>query len=664
MPSSSGSDQRPRGRFRRRLAVLAALVVAVPVTLLAALQLAWPWLAVTLGETLAAALGADRVVIVASRPGFDRLAIERLTLEAGRLELFAEQGVLRYRLLELITGRLRGAAFETVRVSVLAPRGAEDGSASGGPPDLTPLFAALPEEGLVVHDLLVRVPALGFQAAGSLRADPRRFEVELAGQAPAEAQGYRLRAALTPNGTFDARLAERGSGAAPVLDVVSRVVGARRELAGSLSLAGLPSQLAAHLAGLPAGELAASGSFSAELPWPPPTDWLMHLHAAGRLQGGWRPSAGASALEAAAADWRLRDGVLAGEIEGTLVRPDLRLPLRAVLDSARIRQGSLAARGTLRVAGHVTVPFVAEHRLDTGAGTLTADAAHRIEAPLGETLLPPWKTGYDLTGGRLDGELAVRWPADGAALGGRARLRLTGIDGYYGDYRLRGLQGLVELTSSDDGRWSMPPARLHLESVDVGIALTDIEATLGWSPDELAVDALSLRLLGGRARTEPFAYRFDGGEADFVVELASIDLAEVLALEGGHVSGSGTLDGRLPVQIRAGAPSVIGGRIQAVPPGGVIRVTPSLAAGAGQPGLDFAMRALENFRYQRLAADVDYTNGGDLTLAVHLEGRNPAIEGGRPIHYNLTVTQNVPTLLRALRLQEQVTRRIEERASD
>src|SRR5690606_8186953 len=118
---------------------------------------------------------------------------------------------------------------------------------------------------------------------------------------------------------------------------------------------------------------------------------------------------------------------------------------------------------------------------DTGAGTLTVDVAHRIEAPLGEALFERWDSSYDLIGGRIDGELAAHWPAERAAFGGRARLRLAGIDGHYGDYRLTGLQGLVELTSRGDGGWSMPPARLHLDTMDVGIPLRDIEATLAWS---------------------------------------------------------------------------------------------------------------------------------------------------------------------------------------
>lgn len=641
-----------------------ACAAALPVVLLAALQFAWPWLLDVLDEPLAAAVGVDRLELVASRPGLDRLTIERLAVEAGRLELVAEQGVLRYRLREMITGGLRSAVFETVRLSVLPPVESEEVSDFGGLPDLAGLFAALPADGVSVRELDVRVPALGFRAAGSLSADPHRFELELTGRAPAEAQDFLLRVGGTPDGAVEARLAEPGSGEAPVLDVRSRVVGTRRELSGTAALSGLPWQIAAHVAGLSAGELAAAGSFTALLPWPLPSDWFGQLDASARLQGRWRPPGEAPALEAAAAEWRLRGGVLTGALDGTLVHSGVSLPARIELDSVQRRQASLTGRGTLRIAEAIAVPFSVLHRLDAGAGTLAAEVAHRIDAPLAESLLRPWERRYDLTGGRIEAELALRWPADRAALAGRVRLRLSGVDGFYGDYRLSGLQGLVELTSGDDGGWSMPPGRLHADLVDLGVALRDVETTLAWSGEQVNVDALSLQLLGGRARAEPFVYRFDGGASEFVVELASVDLAQVLALTGDQVSGNGVLDGRLPVRIEHGAASVAGGQIRAVAPGGVIRVAPALTVGTGQPGVDFALRALEDFRYQRLTADADYSADGDLTLAVRLEGRNPQVEAGRPIHYNLTVTQNVPTLLRALRLQEQVTRRIEREARD
>ena len=93
-------------------------------------------------------------------------------------------------------------------------------------------------------------------------------------------------------------------------------------------------------------------------------------------------------------------------------------------------------------------------------------------------------------------------------------------------------------------------------------------------------------------------------------------------------------------------------------------MSPTLAGGTGQPGLDFALRALQDFRYDVLEAGVDYDVEGNLALAVRLEGRNPGIEGGRPIHYNVNVTENLPVLLRSLRLESDVTRNLERRLNN
>jgi hypothetical protein len=48
-------------------------------------------------------------------------------------------------------------------------------------------------------------------------------------------------------------------------------------------------------------------------------------------------------------------------------------------------------------------------------------------------------------------------------------------------------------------------------------------------------------------------------------------------------------------------------------------------------------------------------------LAVRLEGYNPEIEGGRPFHYNLNISENLPALLQSLRLSDEVSERVERR---
>jgi hypothetical protein len=120
------------------------------------------------------------------------------------------------------------------------------------------------------------------------------------------------------------------------------------------------------------------------------------------------------------------------------------------------------------------------------------------------------------------------------------------------------------------------------------------------------------------------------------------------------------VDGTLPVRIRADTVSVSDGQIAVRPPGGTIRLSAGGIAGAlTQPGLDLALGALTDFRFDVLEASVNYSDAGDLQLGIRLEGRNPEIEKGRPIHYNLNVSENIPVLLQSLRLQDTFTERIE-----
>ena len=50
-----------------------------------------------------------------------------------------------------------------------------------------------------------------------------------------------------------------------------------------------------------------------------------------------------------------------------------------------------------------------------------------------------------------------------------------------------------------------------------------------------------------------------------------------------------------------------------------------------------------------------------LTLGVQLQGRNPAVEQGRAIQFNLNLNENLPALLESLRAAENVTDRVEQR---
>ncbi|MFO0701805.1 MAG: YdbH domain-containing protein [Nitrospira sp.] len=56
---------------------------------------------------------------------------------------------------------------------------------------------------------------------------------------------------------------------------------------------------------------------------------------------------------------------------------------------------------------------------------------------------------------------------------------------------------------------------------------------------------------------------------------------------------------------------------------------------------------------------VRYGETGMLDLSARLEGRNPDLAQTPPIHFNLTVQEHIPTLLKSLRLIEEIPGTIE-----
>jgi hypothetical protein len=395
-----------------------------------------------------------------------------------------------------------------------------------------------------------------------------------------------------------------------------------------------------------------------EAPWPLPAAFdPAALQASGELRGRWQSDDGVLGVDAQAAQWRWHGGVLSGEAVGTVSYDRFRVPIAVAVDGTDPLTRPLNVAGRWRLDGGTESPF--ELSLGDERGVFNASGEHRIAAGVLASWAPGWQPPFDATAGLVQARAELAW-IPGAAPLGTVMLGLVGVDGHYGEVLLRSVDGVLELVGGADG-WRLAPSWLYAHSLDAGVRLTDVGGFLSWKGDRLEVEGAVAHLLGGTAGAGPFAYDLATGSADVEVGFEGVSLAEVLALEGEHVTGTGTLRGELPVTISGHRPAVSGGRVRADAPGGVIRLAPALAGGVGQPGLDFALRALQNFTYTELEADVDYTADGDLSLGVRLRGRNPDVEGGRPIHYNLNVQENVPVLLESLRLQRRVTEGVERR---
>jgi hypothetical protein len=299
-----------------------------------------------------------------------------------------------------------------------------------------------------------------------------------------------------------------------------------------------------------------------------------------------------------------------------------------------------------------------------------------LDTTLSEVLkLPPLQTLPHLQAvrGKLTGTTRISWPPQRQSLAQltvASRYALHKVDFNYEDYQFTG----VDLQLALDG-WphmiSPTDAVLHVAEVNVGLPLTDINArfAIDMNTDSSSImlmgQDLSLGLLGGTASSDQ--WHIDPVTQSGFVQLALQDLAlqQILAMERDDFDSSGRLSGSVPVHIKDGTINVEQGELDAIEPGGYIRYLPDEATRAMllQSGkTKIVLDTLSDFQYDSLAVLLSYSPAGDLIANTALLGRNPAFEAGREIRFNLSVEQNLGTLLRSMRMSEDVERKIQNRS--
>lgn len=295
----------------------------------------------------------------------------------------------------------------------------------------------------------------------------------------------------------------------------------------------------------------------------------------------------------------------------------------------------------------------------------------RAANPLAATLAD-WPPLLSLGTGRLTGRFEVAGNPGLERIDGR--IEAAGLGGIHDRAAFEGLGFPLDLTlRGDDLTLDLP--NLSLAMYDPGIPLgplslngrysTSMEAPMG---GRLDIRQGSLGLLGGRMVLQPGELDLGQETQELLVELEGLQLArlfEVYPAEG--LGGHGTVDGRLPVRLINGRPTVESGRLEAREPGGKLqyRSDKLREMGRANPGMRELALALDDFRYTVLESDLDYGSDGVLILGLRLEGSNPDLQRGRPVHLNVRLEEDIPALLASLQLSGQVSdiiqRRVQER---
>ena len=143
--------------------------------------------------------------------------------------------------------------------------------------------------------------------------------------------------------------------------------------------------------------------------------------------------------------------------------------------------------------------------------------------------------------------------------------------------------------------------------------------------------------------------------------LSHLSLAELVALQQQPgIEVTGFIDGQLPFVYTEQGLSIEQGKLLNQAPG-IIRVDGNPAVEQlkqAQPALKFALDALKNLQYQHLGSEVTMSPDGETQIKMSIQGKGAGIE--RPIHFNYQHDENLIQLLRSLRIDTQLSEKIEQ----
>lgn len=263
------------------------------------------------------------------------------------------------------------------------------------------------------------------------------------------------------------------------------------------------------------------------------------------------------------------------------------------------------------------------------------------------------------TSGWLEGVAALRW--DGKGFSPELDLAIGSFGTTSGLAVVEQLNAAIRLDESG----SPPHQLLSVGRIDFGIELTDGLIDYQVRRDgTVAIDSATWKFAGGvLTTTGEVDPRSANQELSFQVQ--GLDLAKLLALVNlDGLSGSGTLEGRLPIVRKADEIEIRGGRLRSSPEGGVVRYrADSGTANLGVADQQFAtvLAVLDDFHFELLEIELDGSASGEVAVGIHLKGANPSYQDGHPVDFNLSLQAQLSDLLRAEELVYHVPDAIEAR---
>jgi len=260
-------------------------------------------------------------------------------------------------------------------------------------------------------------------------------------------------------------------------------------------------------------------------------------------------------------------------------------------------------------------------------------------------LLPALAGTIEKVEGSVDLSGTLRW--DGKVLAPDLALRLKDVGFTTPAARVHALNGTIRVINL----WppATPPHQALAATLEVSglpAAQLRLEAQLTAKP-ALRFERIAIDFAGGEIAASPFSLDPAQPGLNTTLAITGVDLTELLKLlsiEG--LSGTGRLNGHIPLRLESGKIAITAGRLAASAPG-LLHYKPDKLpkeiAAAGEP-VELMLQALGDFHYESLALELDKGTSGEGTILIRLKGSNPAVRSGQPFAFNIRVDSNFDRL--------------------
>lgn len=308
--------------------------------------------------------------------------------------------------------------------------------------------------------------------------------------------------------------------------------------------------------------------------------------------------------------------------------------------------------------------IASEHKIDLEKGfsfvVKTDDSAANIDIAnqavtkldsLAKLLLP------ELT--LQSGSVSATAISDLATFNTTGQIQFNNISGGYLDFDFAGFNYAPEFLF-DSVNLQLADASLTLASLNAGVLLENISASVGGNMSNLLSHDLHANILGGTVNLDNFW--LDGREQRAQLNLEDIDMSQLLELEKqSGIELNGHIAGILPLVFSNQQVSIRNGQLYNQHDG-TLKINNNSAFNAlksQQPSLANRLSLLEQLNFEKLESIINMSNDGLLKMDIAMVGFNPIAK--EKVNFNYTHEENVLVLLKALRLTDSVSKKIEQR---